>query len=345
MPLNYAYPTSTQLQGIEQDLIPLMTEDDPVFFKELFPMEDADTEKLEWEQYDNFFGEQQARGYNGAPSPVARTGLNRFSVQPGVYGEYVPIDEQEISTRGAEAKFTGVIDLTKVVMMEQRKLLQRRLDRIRRIGWALLTTGQFVVSAPGGGYEHRDRYIFDTIVATPGFSNSATSTPFTYLLDLPLQTRGTSSTFDQQAKIYCNKVTINRILVNTNAADLGGRFRINGGDTVNDIKNLNAVLAARGCPQLVEYDLGSSTTANTRGTFGPFIPNGIGVLIGRRPANSPIGSYRMTQNANNDLQPGPYSLVIDNAGREIPRRIEIHDGHNGGPVIFFPSAVKILNLG
>jgi hypothetical protein len=344
MPLTYLYPTATELRAIEQDLLPVMMEDDPVFFSELFPTEDSDTDMLEWEQLDNFFGLQSARGLDGSPSPVARSGSNRYSTQPGYYGEYSVLDEQELTKRAKFASFTGTVDMTDLVLVEQRKLLQRRVDRIRWLGWTLLTTGQFNVASPNGGYQHRDRYLFDTLTASPAFSNPATATPFSFFLGLNTVGRGTSSQYGSAAKMYVNSVTVARILNNTNAADLGGRYRINGGDTVNDLKNVNLVLQARGLPQIVEYDKGYNT-GPTAASFVPFIPNGTGVLVGSRPGGQPVGAYRMTLNANNDFKPGPYTQVIDNAGRAVPRKVEVHDGHNGGPVVFFGSAIKILNLG
>ena len=131
MALTYTYPDSTELREIEQDLIPVLQDDDKVFFNELFPVENSDTYKLEWEQLDNFFGMQQARGLDGQPSRVARVGSNRFVTEPGVYGEFIDIDEAELTRRGQFAKFEGTIDVTDLVTQSQRQLLQRRIDRQR----------------------------------------------------------------------------------------------------------------------------------------------------------------------------------------------------------------------
>jgi hypothetical protein len=340
------YPDSTELMEIEQDLIPVMEDDDPVFFGKLFPVSNADTYKLEWEQLDNFSGLQQARGLDGQPSRVARVGSNRFSTEPGVYGEFLQIDEQELTKRAEIAKFTGTIDVTDLVATAQRQLLQRRIDRQRFLGWTLLSTGAFNVAAPNGGYEHRDRYAFDTITASPGFTNLATATPFQFFQALMLQGRGTSSAFDSSATCYVNQVTANRIIGNTNANDLGGRFRIGGGNTINSLEEINTVLQARGLPKIEVYDKGYNTTIN-RSSFVPFIADGIGVLIGKRSSNAPLGGYRMTLNVHNGFKPGPYAMVKNTYGDDAPGKAtcEVHDGHNGGPYITFPSMVKILNLG
>jgi hypothetical protein len=34
----------------------------------------------------------------------------------------------------------------------------------------------------------------------------------------------------------------------------------------------------------------------------------------------------------------------DGPGKQIPRVIEVHDGHNGGPVIYFGSGLVILTV-
>lgn len=344
MPMTFTYPDSTELIELEQELIPQIEEDDPVFFS-IFPIRNVENWKLEWEQLDNFFGLQQARGLDGQPSPVARIGSNRFSTEPGVYGDFVSIDEKELLTRAAFAKFEGHMDITDLVMIAQRQLLQRRIDRIRYIGWTLLTTGAFLVAAPGGGYEHRDRYAFETITASPGFSNTTTATPLSFFLGLLTKGRGTSSTFDSGSKIYVNATTVQNIINNTNASD-GGRIRLNYGQTMNVLEDVNTVLKGRGLPTIEVYDKGYLTTPDPA-SFQLFIPNGIGVLIGKRSSGSAVGAYRMTLNAFNGFKPGPYTQVVNTFGQESPgvAKLEVHDGHNGGPVVFFPKAVKILNLG
>lgn len=343
MPLQFVYPDSTKLKAIEQDLLPVLEGQDPVFFNELFPTDEADTYKLEWEQMDNYFGLQQARGLDGQPSPVARTASNRFSTEPGIYGEYVQLDEQELTRRGERGRFEGVVKLDDLVMVEQQKLLQRRIDRQRWIGWTLVTTGQFVVPSPNGQYEHRDRYIFQTRTASPGIQTVATSTPLQFLFGLLTAGRGTSSQFGPGAKIYINGVTVQRLFANTNANDLGGRFRVGGGNTLNAMEDLNGVLRSRGLPQLVMYDQGYLTSP-AASSFVPFIPNNVGVMVGQRPGNAPVGYYRMTQNMANGFQPGAYTRVLNTTDREIPGKVEIHDGHNGGPIVEYPSAIQIINF-
>ena len=343
MPVTYVYPDSTTLRAIEQDLVPVIEQSDPVF-NEIFPVENADTFKLEWEQLDNFYGLQAARGLDGQPSKVARLGSNRFETEPGIYGEFVDIEEQELVRRAAIAKFEGVIDIQDLVMQAQRQLLQRRFDRIRYIGWTLLTTGKFMVAAPNGGYEHRDQYALETITASPAFSSRTTATPFSFFLSLLTKGRGTSAKFGPDAKIYFNAVTIQNILLNSNAADRAG-IRLDYGATLNKVDDINAILKGYGLPTIAVYDEGYLTGSDAS-TFVPFIPDSVGVLIGKRTTGTPVGAYRMTINAHNGFQSGAYTQVFNTYGSEAPgvAKLQVHDGHNGGPVLFFPKACKILSV-
>lgn len=345
LPYTFSYPLATELQEIEQDLVWEMEKADPVFFKELFPVENANTDMLEWEQWDNFYGLQQARGLDGMPSPVARLGSNRFSVQPGYYGEYTRIDERELTKRAKFASYTGSVDVTDLVQMGQRFLLKRRQDRQRWLGWTLLTTGSFLVAAPNGGYEHRDTYSFKTLTASPAINNLSTGAPFAFMLSWNTEGRGSSSKFGPDATCYANQTTINTILNNQNANDLGGRYKLEYGQTVNSLPGLNSVLASRGLPQLGVYDE-TYLTSSAQSSYVNLIPDGYGVLIGKRTTGTPLGKYRMTINMHNGGQPGPYTIITNTYGVEPPdmARLQIDDGHNGGPVIQFPSAVRIIRF-
>jgi hypothetical protein len=138
-----------------------------------------------------------------------------------------------------------------------------------------------------------------------------------------------------------NRVTLNRLLTNTNQADLFGR-RTQGLGTYNSLDQVNQLLTGDGLPNVVPYDEGY---LNNSGTFVPHIADNKVIVVGRRTDGAPIGSYQMVRNVNNPgMAPGAYMRVIDRGEQDIPRSIEVHDGHNGGPTISFPSAVAIMNV-
>lgn len=335
----YTYPSSAELQLIEQDKLPNLTEDRPIF--DLMPIKEADSSVLLWEQLDNYRGLQQLRGVDGAPSRVKMVALNRYLMEPGYYGEFMQLDELELTQRRVPGTFGDVINIDDLVMARQDLLLQRRLDRIELIGWTLLATGTFSVSAPQGNVIHTDTFNLQTFASSISWATAATSTPLLDLRNVQLKARGHSVSFGSDALLFMNQTTMNNLLQNTNNADLYGR-RTQGLGTYNDPKSINQLLMADNLPQLVVYDNGYY---DDNGVFNLFIPNNKAILVGKRPGNVPVAEYRMTRNVNNpDGAPGAYTKVVDTGEHDVPRRLLVHDGHNGGPVIYYPSAVVVMSV-
>lgn len=341
----FSYPTPLELREIEQELLPRLTQDDPVFDE--FPITEENTNRLRWEQLDNFQGMQQVRGLGGAFKNVPQTGAKAYDFEPGVYGEFDLIEEAELTERRELGKFDELISLNDLVGMRTAKLLQRRVDRLRFILWTLLTTGQYSVARKDGTVLHYGVFPLKTASAAVSWATAATAKPYSDLLAFALKYRGQSVKFGGGSKLYVNRVTANGLLVNTNANDLFGR-RTQYGATLNNLENVNQFNALNDLPEIVVYDegyLSDGTDGNAAGTFVPFIANNVGVLIGKRTNGAKLGEYRMTRNANNpNLDPGPYTRVVDLGEFQSPRAIKVEDGHNGGPVIFFPGAVIVLTL-
>lgn len=336
----YTFPTSAELLEIEQELLPLMTQDDPIF--ELFPIEETDSHVLKWEQEDNYIGLQELRGLNGAPPRVKKTGLKQYEMVPGVYGEYEPIDELELTARRQIGTFGDPVNLTDLVQRAQRKLLHRRLARQRYILWTLLSTGTFSVSTTApGGVAHTDTYSLQTSAGSD-WSDKPNATPLADFRAVKLLQRGKGVSFGSGAKAFMNQTTANLLLGNTNDDDFHGR-RQNGLSTINNLKEVNTLLMGDDLPEVVVYDEGYLDSTST---FQLWIPNDKVIIVGKRPSGTKLGAYRLTRNANNPtLGPGPYTQVIDKGETNGPPRIiEVHDGHNGGPVIYYPGGVCILSV-
>lgn len=341
MPADFLYPTTREIQLINQTFLPRLEANRVVFQPGMFPIINDDVERLEWDQEDNFVGLQQARGLNGSPHRVRPTGAKRFSVEPGHYGEFIPIDEREITTRRAYGSYSGgPIDVGVLIARAQFRLLQRRLDRIEWIVWQLLLNGAFMVAAPNGAVVHVDSFTTQTFAAGISWATPATSTPMADLRAVKLLSRGYSVTFGSNSIALMNQVTANWLTQNLNPNDIFGR-RGPGLTTINSPGMVSQLLIGDDLPNPSVYDEGY---LNDQGAFTPFIPNGKVVLIGSRRDGVPVGQYRMTRNANNPgAAPGSYTRIVDDPNR-IPRTIEVHDGHNGGPVIFYPSAIVVMTV-
>ena len=336
----FGYPTNSELQEIAQVKLPRLMEGRLGF--DIIPAVDVNAAVLEWEQEDNWTGLQGVRGLGGAPRRVKNVGGKKYQATPGVYGEFITIDEVELTLRRQYGTFNQPIQINDLVMRAQDRLLQRRLDRQEYIIWKLLTTGTYSVSSEDGTIVHTDTYDLQSYNAGIGWSNPATATPLADGRALQLKARGKSVSFGPEALWVMNRVTVNRLLSNTNSNDLAGK-RTDGLANIMSIPEVNVLLAKEGLPQIAIYDEGY---LDDSGAFVPYIADGETVVVGRRVGGQKIADYAMTRNANNpDMAPGAYMKVVDNGEREVPREIAVHDGHNGGIRFHYPSAVVRATVG
>lgn len=343
MPLQtYAYPTAGEFRELERELIPDLTMADPIF--KHFPIRERNTWQVTWRQKDNTTGLQQARGINGEPPRVVPLGENFFTSQPGVYGEYQPIDERSLTMR-IDIPFgvNGMPMPTQDMVDEaQEQLLGRRIDRIKDTLWQLAINGHFTVRDVKGAVVHTDAYS-QIIYTGSDWSTATTSTPLADFRALVLLGRGTSASFGGGATAYLNQVTANRMMSNTNAADLGGKKTI-GSASITSLNGWNTILRDEGLPTIQVYDEGYITEA---GVWTIRIPDDVVVVVGTRPGGVTPGEYQMVINANNpNRAPGAYTIVKDSADgpHPVPREIHVHDGHNGGPALEYPGMLIRMNV-
>lgn len=334
--LDYEYPTTQELREINPEKIQDLTRNRPTFA--IFPLVDSNYWTLEWEIKDNWMGFQQLRGLNGEPSYVKMVGAKAFSAQPGVYGEYMTVDEKMMTLRAQSARSGEPIDISDLVTERQDYLNYRELELIEFIHWKALLDGQFSFVGPTGA-TYADQFPIQT-AAFSDWSDLANATPLQDLMGLKTLSSGKSVSFGTGAVIHLNSVTLSYLLRNRNANDLGGQLAVASGGVkpAKTLTEINTLLQSHGLPQLVEYDEGY--VAEPSGTFTKWIPNDVLSIVGQRTNGDRLGEYRMVKNAQNpDMAPGRYEDVIDHLGRRIPRLIEVHRGHNGGLVIFYGSAI------
>lgn len=344
MAADVIFPTNEKLSDIAQEKLPALEADREIF--KIFPIRNQDEWEYSWEQLDRFKGLQKIRGLNSEPTRVKQVGINRFQAKPGVYGEFQLLEEDQLARARSMGTFGKPIDLTELVLRAQDLLLQRRLDRIEAIGWLALTTNTFSVAAPSGAIMHTDTFNFRTFTSAVGWTTPATSTPLNDFRTVTLLHRGYSVSFDSSATAYMNRTTYYAYINNTNTNDLFGR-RTMGLGTINNVTEINKLMQGDDLPMIKIYD---NTYLDENENNVLFIPDGKVVLVGKRPGNVPVGGYIMTRNISNpSFTPGAYTRVVDSASGEnnmnpIPRKIAIHDGHNGGPAVEYPSSVVIMTV-
>lgn len=336
----FVYPTAAELREIERTKTPVLTLSDPIFTH--MPIRESDNFVLMWEQRDNFTGLQGLRGLDGQPAKVDAKGLKRFQMLPGVYGEFMAITEEELTLRRNPGSWATPINIEPLVMERQDQLLNRRIDRIRQIGWNVFQ-GKFTVSG-NNGLVHADAYPVTKYTASVTWATRNTATPLQDFRNVQLFEEGQSGvSFGTNAKAYMNRRSFNDMVANLNTNDLAGR-RTSGLNSVLTFDEINRVLMGEGLPQIVIHNDGY---LDDSGTWVHFIPNNRVVVVGYRTGGT-TAEYQMVRNATNpNLEPGAYTRVWDSAlddGGRPPRRIEVHDGHNGGPALFFPGDIVNMTI-
>lgn len=340
----FIFPASADLMLIEPELLPTIEADNPIF--QIMPTRDVDAAEVIWDQEDNYTGLQQARGLGGDPVRVKRTGYNRFKMEPGVYGEFMRLDERELVELRAPGTFASPINVVGQVGRDHLRLLIREKQRIAQIGWTLITSGTFAIfamNAAAGTTQivHTDSYPIQIYTAPVSWSSPATATPLLDLRSVQLLARGYSMMFDSSAKLYMNQLTFNKLISNTNSADLYGR-RTAGLATINGLGRLNELLTEDNLPNIVIYD---GNFRDDNNAVQLYIKDNTAVLIGKRASGAPIGEYQFVRNANNpDMAPGAYTMVVDRLEQGPPRTIDTHRGHSGGPALHHPAAVVVFNV-
>jgi hypothetical protein len=335
----YSFPTAARLEEIGAELEPQMLEGRDVF--DIFPIEEEDADILAWELWDNYTGLLSVRGLGGDPPRVKPVGSKRFQMPPGYYGEFTLLDEAELTRRAQLGSFVDLINIDDLVYRQQEFLRQRSYDRQELMGWTLLATGTFSVPGPSGAVLHTDSYTTQTFTSAVPWATVATATPLADFRSAQLLGRGRGVDFGAQAVAYMNRTTWNSFIANQNNADLYGR-RQAGFGTFNNITQVNELLQGDDLPAVKIMDRGYLSAP---GTFVNFIPNNKVVLVGKRMGARKLGSFALLRNINElDTGVGMYERVIDRGETDIPRKIEIHLGWNGGIRINYPSSIVIMTV-
>lgn len=338
-------PTSIEMQGpvklreITRQKLPVKMEKRGLL--KWFPMVTVDETELIYEQRGILKGLQAARGLGGQNGPAKRPGVSQFKVSPGYYGDDYVITEADLVKLREVADWNTIYSYQKHMADASELLMERFLNRVELSCAQIMTTGGFTAGNVATGQQfHQD--VYNITQFTPGtlFSDAANSTPLAYFRTVvATMTLGKSVSFKNGALIM-SRPTLNLILANTNANDFGGK-RLEVGSTINSLEGLNRYLLADDLPPVElcdeDYYADGSTTA-TR-----YITNGKIVLIGRRDDNAVIGEYRLTKAAQNEnSKPGEWFSTEDRR-MYSPPKVTFSMGHNGGPVIYHPEAIAIIN--
>lgn len=340
----YAYPTSAEITKIDPLLLAQEVADDPLIGPNgLFPIKYTDADMLVWDQRDSYAGLMQFRGLNGDPPRVKRLNDKRYKVEPGYYGEFLEVDEAEMTRRSQPGSFNVPIQVGDLVTECHDQLMIRQNNRMRQICSTLLTTGTFVILDKEGVVGAQDSYKFQVYAAPISWATRATATPINDLRQIPILGRGQSVNFGSAAEVWMTQVTFNNMLGNTNINDIRGE-RLNFGQTVKSLADVNQVMSANNLPTIVIYEMGYNDDTQV---FRTFIPDNLVVYVGRRTNGASLGEFRMTKNMNAPGGRGVHDKVVPRGMTDDsppPAKIEVHRGFHGGCVLFYPGAVFVLQV-
>lgn len=342
MAVFYNIPSSAELQQIGADKVARVAS--ARLSTKFMPRRRKKVAILAWQQKDNTRGLQQLRGSGGAPSYIKLPGSKRFLTEPGYYGEYYTIPEDELNKRAGAVIGNATVDAKDLVMEAQDTLIQREADLIEYIWWAICMTGTINITGPNGAV-YSDTFQIQTHLGSD-WSNLATATPLADLRTIAA-TKGVGRglNFKSGATMVVNSVTAMYLLNNQNPNDLGGKL-VSNGSTINDMDGLSKLFVANGLPALVVYDEGYFDDSNN---WNYYVATDKVAIIAKRVDGDTICQYTETINHHARNGVGPYEFLKDyfkgvNAPVEVPGRIEVHRGHNGGVELYHPGALLVMSV-
>lgn len=336
--MSFVYASNSELRGVAQALIDKKTADNPFF--RFFPMRETPYALVQWEREKSTYGLMQGRGYNGEAPQVQGLGADRKTKVPGVYGEKLPIDELELTTRSQFATYGIPVNIDDLIMKRTKQGRTRMYNRMVLHVVTLLTTGRYVAKDAKGAVIEEDAFAPQSYTPTTLWSDHANSTPWTDFQNIALLDLGLSVSFNQNAVAVMNQKTFNAYRQNVNNSDIGGR-KTKFGATYNALSDINALHQDDGLPQILVYN---ETYLDDSNTAQRYLPDGYVVVMGKRDDDEPLGEFLLTKNMNNkDGGSQLYYEVVDHQMGQ-PRKIEVHMGYNGGLAVYQPESVIIAKV-
>lgn len=337
------YPTNAEFTQIQQELFPRYANGRLAF--NLLPFRNSDASQIILQQPDIFRGLQGWRGLD-KPTQIAKGSWNPWGkmrgIEPGYWGEHDYITEEFMTRAAQPGTVNDVIDVTEQVVRRQERLMERRFNRVEFNIWQAIVYGKYEALDTTGHVIQEAFYNVQQLATAVPWSSYTTATPLADFRCIQLRGRGTSASFGGDATAYMNRVTANCMFKNQNPNDIG-KAALTACCTFMGMDIITQQFAAQGLPPIVIYDEGYVDDA---GNFFPYIPDGKVVIMGKRPGSVPLGHYYLTRNMVGCPETtGFWQKLVDSCDREVPRKITIWDGHNGGPGLEYPKAIVVLSTG
>lgn len=343
-------PTAAEIIKLGAKILPLRRQD-LIGINQLLPTRYIDNTQIILHRPDIFRGLQPWRGLGQEP-PVNRGRFNRYGnmcvFDPGYWGETKSIGEMELARLAEPAQSDNwapgqPLNAKNEIGRIQDRQTVRMLTRMEKAVWDSLRTGQVIARDEQGEVIFQQFYAVRHARAAVDWDDIVTSAPLATLRSFRELFRDSEATFHGSGvTYYMNATTLNRLLENRNANDIGRGSLSSCCNTVN-LEWINAQLNAQGLGKIVVYD---KRWIDDKDGIHLFLPDGWVIVIGERPDTKRAGSYMLTKVINNGRSLSGndrgiwYYLKDDN--EQISRKIVVGTGHNGLPVIEYPEMVISL---
>ena len=336
--MSFVYSPNRALRAVAQKLIDKTAASNP--FTRWFPLRETQYAMVQWERKDSTYGLMAGRGYNGKPPKVAGLGSDRKTKVPGVYGESLPIDELELTTRAQPATYGLPVNIDDLIIERTKQGRTRMFNRMILHIVTLLTTGRYVAKDAKGAVIEEDAITPQIYTPTHLWSDLTNSTPWADFQALALLDLGLSVMFNQQSVAVMTQKTFNYYRQNQNQDDIAGR-KTKFGATYNNLGDINELHQDDGLPQILIFNDSYLDDSNTAQRY---LLDGYVIVMGKRSDDEPLGEFILTRNASNkDFGSQLYYEVIDKQFGQ-PRSIEVQMGYNGGLAVYQSEAIIVMKV-
>lgn len=304
----------------------------------IFPIVEERGDTILWEVRDNVLGLSYVREGN-EPYPILEdVGSKRFALVPAKFGGSRTLSADKIN-RGRKIGTHGEsMDVSAEMEIIMQEIAERDFNTIEYIRWRMACLGDVLLPKKDGTTIRVAKYDANTTNSNVAWTDRANATPLLDLQTLRNATAGYGFDFGGGAKAYSNSITLDHLVLNTNALDLG-RQRLTFGETIRDISQVNRlILQGMNLPQFEAIDGGY---LDSSGVFQRFIPDGYVVIVGNHWSRGlRAGEFVMSSNEALMGEPGVYANIDQE--KKAPRLPYAERGFNGGPRVNHGRQIQIL---
>jgi|GEM_PF-6805209 len=338
--------TNAELELFERERAINLSEQTPL--GQVLPWAFEETDSVLWEMRDNVTGLLLARGLGEPYSETDDSGVKRWSMTPGHFGESRKLSAARLVRERQPGTFGDPIVVTEETSRMMLEMAMGELSLINNIRGRMLSLGTIGVVDKLGNI----RYTYDwdgyesqlvTLTGNDVWTDLNNSTPIASIRNALLaKTHGSGHQFfTPQARIMANPNTWSYVWTNKNTADVAGK-RDPYGATITDFGGfVRYVTSQAQLPTPIMDDSGYGAGSSDTWTYN--LPDGYAVIVGVHMTNGiRCGNYVGTKHDAADGRATIYAEV--DRSPNPPKLPRAHRGHSGGSRLNYGKQVVIMKV-